>query len=229
MNGSSSLRGSWPEITPTDGGRAHAGLGHADSPSAISAIARCTALATRSARLVVATEQLAGCRGMPDHAVLAQMDVDAPEAAGVRRHGVAVDAVEDADHRRGAGAVASREVQAARLGSRGCRAGRPSTRPSGRRRPSALTGMPSRHAGERIVMRGRRSRCRAGMRRDRRRPSAARCSRTTRPRSASSASQPISAPSAQQLALADRAPRRAAPGSRPTTAPARGCAPGTCG
>src|SRR5271167_352789 len=79
------------------------------SPSASSASAHCTGLATRSARLVVATEQEVGCRGMPTAQFFAKVDGDAAKAALVLGHRV-VDRIENTHHRRRPGA-SLREVQ----------------------------------------------------------------------------------------------------------------------
>ena len=62
-------------------------------------MALCTALPTRSGRLQVETEQLAGMARDADHAVLAHVHVQPPERAGVGRR-VPVDGVHHAQHRR---------------------------------------------------------------------------------------------------------------------------------
>ena len=64
MNGAPPCLGSLPEITETEAGRLKP-TSAMPYPAASSAIPRWTALARRSKTLVVATEQLAGCRGIP--------------------------------------------------------------------------------------------------------------------------------------------------------------------
>ena len=69
-------RASRPEMTPSLGAHDRRRARPCRTRRRARPVAACTALMTRSARLVVATEQLVGMAGDADDAVLAQLDVD---------------------------------------------------------------------------------------------------------------------------------------------------------